>query len=306
MSTVGLRSPQGPKVDYYAVLGLEPTATKREVKSAYRKLMRKHHPDNMQERFDPAKVYTINEAFAVLSDPDKRCEYDTECGHTEVSDSVAASSVARFTRAHKVASVLIESASRSRAKEEEVKTVVNGRPTKGGGLMIIKAQFGTGTHHMDVTNPLQCLVVHRGKNMGGYIEIEAGIDKRLIAGFAAPIGLAVGQVYLEVQYLFNLTMHRVRVHNFEQLLIPIEAHALTNQPALPADADQLQDPETPHTEMTLVSVEAKPRTKAHSFNKVKFLMLVTTALLVAWIWWGEEEQRRKKADGKNPDAKKAS
>jgi curved DNA-binding protein len=64
-------------VDYYKVLGLNKNATTDEVKSAYRKLARKHHPDlNPNDKEAHKKFQQINEANEVLSEPDKRKKYD--------------------------------------------------------------------------------------------------------------------------------------------------------------------------------------------------------------------------------------
>ncbi|MGH7721880.1 MAG: DnaJ C-terminal domain-containing protein [Candidatus Dormibacteria bacterium] len=63
--------------DYYAILGVSRTATQKEIKAAFRKLARKHHPDLNQG--DPAaerRFKEINEANEVLSDPEKRRLYD--------------------------------------------------------------------------------------------------------------------------------------------------------------------------------------------------------------------------------------
>jgi curved DNA-binding protein len=65
--------------DYYEVLGVPRTATAEEIKRAYRKLARKHHPDlkPAAERAVAAERFKeINEANEVLSDPDKRVKYD--------------------------------------------------------------------------------------------------------------------------------------------------------------------------------------------------------------------------------------
>lgn len=64
-------------IDYYKVLGLNKNATTDEVKKAYRKLARKHHPDlNPNNKEAEKKFQEINEANEVLSDPEKRKKYD--------------------------------------------------------------------------------------------------------------------------------------------------------------------------------------------------------------------------------------
>jgi len=63
--------------DYYKILGIEKSADKDELKKAYRKLARKHHPDvNPGDKASEEKFKEINEAYEVLSDPEKRKKYD--------------------------------------------------------------------------------------------------------------------------------------------------------------------------------------------------------------------------------------
>jgi DnaJ-class molecular chaperone len=63
--------------DYYATLGVSKTATDKELKQAFRKLARKHHPDvNPGDKKAEAKFKEINEAYEVLGDPGKRKKYD--------------------------------------------------------------------------------------------------------------------------------------------------------------------------------------------------------------------------------------
>ena len=64
--------------DYYKVLGVQRNASQDEIKKAFRKLARKHHPDvNPGDKKAEARFKEINEAYEVLSDPDKRQKYDT-------------------------------------------------------------------------------------------------------------------------------------------------------------------------------------------------------------------------------------
>jgi curved DNA-binding protein len=64
--------------DYYDILGLSRDASEQEIKSAYRKLARKHHPDvNKNDPGASQKFKEINEAYEVLSDPAKRKRYDS-------------------------------------------------------------------------------------------------------------------------------------------------------------------------------------------------------------------------------------
>ena len=64
-------------IDYYKILGLNKNATEEEIKKAYRKLARKHHPDlNPNDKEAHIKFQQINEANEVLSDPEKRKKYD--------------------------------------------------------------------------------------------------------------------------------------------------------------------------------------------------------------------------------------
>ena len=62
--------------DYYAILGIEPSAGEAEIKTAYRRLARKYHPDVSKEAGAEEKFKAVNEAYEALRDPQKRAAYD--------------------------------------------------------------------------------------------------------------------------------------------------------------------------------------------------------------------------------------
>lgn len=106
-------------IDYYKILGVNKNAKPEEIKSAYRKLARKHHPDlNPSDKESHKKFQQINEANEVLSDPEKRKKYDQygkDWQHAEA-----------FEKAK-------QSAGRSRHWEEGAYTGGGGGPFGGSG-----------------------------------------------------------------------------------------------------------------------------------------------------------------------------
>ena len=68
------------KRDYYEVLGVSKNADEKEIKSAFRKLAKEYHPDLNKDKDAPEKFKEVQEAYEVLSDPNKRKTYD-QFGH---------------------------------------------------------------------------------------------------------------------------------------------------------------------------------------------------------------------------------
>ena len=83
------------KRDYYEVLGLQKSATDEEIKKAFRKIAKKHHPDlNPNDKEAEAKFKEANEAYAVLSDKEQRAKYD-QFGHAGLGDQGFGSEIGR-------------------------------------------------------------------------------------------------------------------------------------------------------------------------------------------------------------------
>jgi molecular chaperone DnaJ len=76
------------KRDYYEILGLSRNATEDEIKKAFRRLAKQYHPDANKEKGAEARFIEINEAYEVLSDPQKRAAYD-RYGHSGLGNGTS-------------------------------------------------------------------------------------------------------------------------------------------------------------------------------------------------------------------------
>jgi len=266
------------EASYYEVLGVSPTASKREIKRSFRQISKKFHHDNVVD-YDKRKVLKLNEAIAVLENPGEREKYDRKMGFNQdqmsLAESLSVSESLQYKRKNKEIMLMSESAAQSRRVEEKVKTDRNGVRVRGGGLIITKARFGSARKYTDVTNPVQCLVQHRPDHQGGYIEIEENLDKRTLTGLACPPGIRESDILLDIEYMFNLTMHRVRVSNFGALRIPLWKHAERFVFGSPRD-------ET-------VSRMRKDLGKT-SHARAKAIMLTFTISCFLLYWWTERKE----------------
>jgi curved DNA-binding protein CbpA len=72
---------------HYGILGLPPSASPREIRRSYRELSKKYHPDTTLLPLDVAKdkFQEINEAYAILSNPERRSLYDLKIGYSRLN-----------------------------------------------------------------------------------------------------------------------------------------------------------------------------------------------------------------------------
>ncbi|MCU0850709.1 MAG: molecular chaperone DnaJ [Candidatus Thermoplasmatota archaeon] len=84
------------KKDYYDILGIDHSATKDDIKKAYRKLALKYHPDKNKEKGAEEKFKEISEAYAVLYDDEKRKMYD-QYGHAGIDQQYSTEDIFRTT-----------------------------------------------------------------------------------------------------------------------------------------------------------------------------------------------------------------
>ena len=72
---------------YYSLLGLHPSASMLEIRRSYRQLSKKYHPDttNFSAAVAKAKFQQINEAYATLSNPERRSLYDLKIGYSRIN-----------------------------------------------------------------------------------------------------------------------------------------------------------------------------------------------------------------------------
>lgn len=75
------------KSSYYGLLGLHPAASPVEIRRAYRELSKRYHPDttNLPKAIATSKFQQLNEAYATLSNPERRLTYDYQIGYSRVA-----------------------------------------------------------------------------------------------------------------------------------------------------------------------------------------------------------------------------
>lgn len=76
-----------PQINHYTLLGLHPSASAIEIRRAYRELSKRYHPDttSLPSAIATAKFQQLNEAYATLSNPERRLTYDLKINYSRIS-----------------------------------------------------------------------------------------------------------------------------------------------------------------------------------------------------------------------------
>lgn len=86
--------------DYYKIMGLAPNATEQEIKTAYRRLARKYHPDISKEPEAESRFKEMGEAYETLKDANKRTQYDQERKNRELYERAQSTAGQRHQSQH--------------------------------------------------------------------------------------------------------------------------------------------------------------------------------------------------------------
>ncbi|MBZ5856779.1 DnaJ C-terminal domain-containing protein [Flavihumibacter profundi] len=211
-------------IDYYKILGLDKTASTEDIKKAYRKLARKHHPDlNPNDKDAHLKFQQINEANEVLSDPEKRRKYD-EYGENWKHADQFEQSRQQQQRYGKQGFEPFGSESDGDHYSDFFESLFGGqfgREKKGGGRSSSSARFRGPDYNAELRLPLrQAYITHQqtlnvqGKNIR--ITIPAGIsDGQVIKlnGYGGP-GINNGPTGdLYITFVIEADKHFKRLDN---------------------------------------------------------------------------------------------
>jgi curved DNA-binding protein len=155
-------------MDHYQTLGVDKTATPDEIKKAYRKMASKHHPD---KGGDTATFQTIEEAYRILSDPQKRQEYDNPSPFQNFGGFNFRSSDG-FGRGFEDIFEMFNRQHQQRRPQQPVyrtPVMISLLQAYNGGEQVINLQSQTGVHTVMVNIP-------KGVDNGNQVRIDNVLD----------------------------------------------------------------------------------------------------------------------------------
>lgn len=168
--------------DLYDILGVSKTATAAEIKSAYRKLALKWHPDRNKEKDATEKFKEINEAYEILSNPGKKAKYD-QFGHAAFGGGTGynpgASSGNPFSSYYSTGGNInledLFGGAGGFSDPFDVFSAFFGGAAAGGHRRPAKPQYSLKLDFLEAVSGTEKTIIHQGKQYT--IKVPAGIDE---------------------------------------------------------------------------------------------------------------------------------
>lgn len=203
--------------DCYSILGVPRTASPGEIRSAYRRLARLYHPDLNSGEEAEERMQQINDAYATLSDPDRRRQYDL---HGTVSNSTPASSQRASRTGPRRGAARPREQVPQRGEDLEVCVLVNAREaTKGARKSFIVERMetcprcrGTGLEPEEIAIAGRCWRCGGEQRLGRTLRLNATIPAGVADGSRLRLrgqggagidGGANGHVYITARFAPN-------------------------------------------------------------------------------------------------------
>lgn len=150
-------------MNYYAILGVSQYAKYREIKAAYRRLALKYHPDRNNSPVSENSIKIINAAFEVLSDKDKRRQYDEKLVNSIILHRKKEETKSNTSSSHASSSTAYSGSDYNNSHDNYDNTYVrkgkrNGLDVKSEGESSIRKSFGKtkGRYHISI-EPSLCM-----------------------------------------------------------------------------------------------------------------------------------------------------
>lgn len=150
-------------MNYYAILGVSQYAKYREIKAAYRRLALKYHPDRNNSPVSENSIKIINAAFEVLSDKDKRRQYDEKLVNSIILHRKKEETKSNTSSSHASSSTAYSDSDYNNSHDNYDNTYVrkgkrNGLDVKSEGESSIRKSFGKtkGRYHISI-EPSLCM-----------------------------------------------------------------------------------------------------------------------------------------------------
>lgn len=150
-------------IDYYTILGVSQYAKYREIRKAYRRLALKYHPDRNSSPFAEDVIKTINAAFEILSDKDKRRQYDEKLVNSIILHRKKEETKSHPSSSHASSSTAYSDSEYNNSHDNYDNTYLrkgkrNGLDVKSEGESSIRKTFGKtkGRYHISI-EPSLCM-----------------------------------------------------------------------------------------------------------------------------------------------------